>query len=392
MKRLVTVILLVAWTLLASAVGVPAPSAAFGTGSVAAPDARAAYLRTQRTQVTLRLVRALLVERKLDEVKALLEAESKRIESTVTEGALNPDDAKLLYFLGIVEEMSGAAAKRDAIFTRVRRLTPADEFTHLLLGKTFDDLHREDIAEAEYRRVLWLEPTDSGYDVEALARLAQNAYTVRRHKQAAEFFARLLDAIRRHTGRTYSDEAVNHFEYLHAVSLGWAAMSEPRADNWSDALVHCERAWKLSPDDIDAVVLGEQIARSCLDKAKSVELARLWRARSDRVETGLRRRINAEPHEASGHNALAWFLAEVDRGHDEAIRAAERALELEPAQPAYIDTLAECWFKKGDAAAAVKTIRRVVDVNPWANDYYRQQLERFEATLRKTEPERPGAP
>ena len=349
------------------------------------PDARAAYLRTKRTQAVLRLVRALLVDGKLAEARKRLEAERRRIERTASPGTLSPDDARLLYFVGIVEEMSGSAGNRDAVFKRVRELTPTDEFTHLLLGKTFERLHREDIAAAEYRKVLSMEPEDSPYDVESLARLSHAAYTTHRHKQAVELFGKLLAMIRRRPGRTYSEEAIAHFEYLRAVSRGYALLAEGEPESWRHALDACERAWRTSPDDIDAPVLGERIARAYPDEAKSVELTRLWRGRSDRVAKVLRRKINAAPGNAVHYNALAWFLAGLDRNHEEGMRAARRAVELEPGEPAYIDTLAECTFRKGDVAGAVRTIRRVVDLHPYANDYYRQQLERFEAALKKSQ-------
>ena len=83
------------------------------------PDARAVALRTKRTEAVIRLVRGLLIERKLDEARKILESERARIDRTVATRTLSVDDAKMLYFLGIVEEMSGSTVKRDAVFARV---------------------------------------------------------------------------------------------------------------------------------------------------------------------------------------------------------------------------------------------------------------------------------
>ena len=286
--------------------------------------------------------------------------------------------------MGIVHEMGGDRGRRDALFETARKLTPADEFTHLLIGKAFDELHREDISEAALVRVLELAPGGSVDDAEALELLTQSAYTNRRYARAAELSGKLLEMLRRTTSLRVREEFFSHFEYLGLVSLGFALLNEKKPGAWREALAKCERAWKLAPTRIDAPILGERIAGRCPDKMRAKELKATWRERSERVAQVLRRSITANPREAHQYNALAWFLAELDRDPDEGIRAARRALELRPGEPAFIDTLAELQFRKGDVRAAIKTIRRVIDVCPYANDYYRRQLDRFEAALKQS--------
>jgi len=353
-------------------------------------DARLTVLEAERLRALERLIRLLLSEGALDEARKVLEPEVTAITSRAASEAASVAEVRLVYFMGIVEELSHRPADRDARFETARRLTPADEFPNLLLGRYFDDLHREDISEAALARVLELDPEDSAQDAEALGVLMQSAYTNRRFRRAAELSERMLKTLRRTTTLRVPESVFVHYEYLNLVSRGFARLEEKTPDGWREALETCERAWRLDPARIDAAVLGERLAAACPDKARAKDLAATWRKRSVHVVQVLRGAIAAEPRDPQHYNALAWFLAELDRDHDEAIRAAQRALELRPHEPAFIDTLAEVQFKKGDARAAVRTIRRVIDVCPFANDYYRHQLDRFEAALKV--PKAPGVP
>jgi len=368
-------------------------SLAAGAGAAPQPphdDARVVYLQSKRTRTLERLVRVLLSDGKTPEARRLLDGDVKRISALPPEEPLSTDDARLLYLAGVVEELAGAPVRRDELFGTVRRRTPDEEFTHLLLGKTFAGLHRRDIAEAELRKVLALGPEGSVQDAEALERLAHAAWVNREYTGSADFFARLLKLLRTTRLLEVPEQMLAGCEYMSLVSRGHALLEEGRPETWQTGLELCERAWRLSPLRIDAPVLGERLAARCPEAARREELAKTWRDRSERLAESLRRAVRASPRDAHNHNGLAWLFAELGRNHDEGIRAVKRALELRPAEPAFIDTLAELQFKKGDVRAAVATIRRVTDLYPFANDYYRRQLERFEAALQK--PESPGAP
>ena len=157
--------------------------------------------------------------------------------------------------------------------------------------------------------------------------------------------------------------------------------------DWAEALKACEAAWRIDPEGMDACILGERLAAACPEEARREGLAAAWRQRSDYVTATLRGAVAASPRDPARYNALAWFYAMLGRQLPEGLQAATRALELKPAEPAFLDTLAEIQARSGDPAAAAKTLRRVTDLNPWANDYYRRQFDRFDAAAKKT-----GAP
>jgi tetratricopeptide (TPR) repeat protein len=87
------------------------------------------------------------------------------------------------------------------------------------------------------------------------------------------------------------------------------------------------------------------------------------------------------PDATNHHNNAAWLAVNCDRNLDKALAHARRAVELRPKNAAYIDTLAEVQFRRGEFDAAIKTMQRCVELEP-RQPRHREQLERFEAGKR----------
>jgi len=60
------------------------------------------------------------------------------------------------------------------------------------------------------------------------------------------------------------------------------------------------------------------------------------------------------PNAANTRNTLAWILSRSVTSLDEGIKHSEKALELSPNEAAYLDTMAELWFAKGDRKKAIE--------------------------------------
>ena len=111
------------------------------------------------------------------------------------------------------------------------------------------------------------------------------------------------------------------------------------------------------------------------DRAGKKELARMER---ERVGEALQRALARGENDASNLNGLAWVAATNDVFLPEALRAAERAVELEPKNTGILDTLAEVHFRMGQADKAIEVIQRALAIEP--NDtYLNQQLRRFQS-------------
>jgi len=109
------------------------------------------------------------------------------------------------------------------------------------------------------------------------------------------------------------------------------------------------------------------------EKKGKKELARMER---ERVGEALARALARGENDASNLNGLAWTCATNDVYLDDALRAAERAVELEPQNTGILDTLAEVHFRMGHADKAAEVESRALAIEP-TNNYLTEQLNRF---------------
>ncbi|MCP4847786.1 MAG: tetratricopeptide repeat protein [Verrucomicrobiaceae bacterium] len=82
------------------------------------------------------------------------------------------------------------------------------------------------------------------------------------------------------------------------------------------------------------------------------------------------------PERAQHHNNLAWLLSRCAKKLDEGLKHANKAVELEPGNGAFLDTLAETHFQMGNRNQAVAISEKAVAI---LNDdaQVKRQLERF---------------
>ena len=115
------------------------------------------------------------------------------------------------------------------------------------------------------------------------------------------------------------------------------------------------------------------------EKAGEKELAR---AERERVSKALERALARGENDASNLNGLAWICATNDIFLPQALQAAERAAALEPKESGILDTLAEVYFRSGNAAKAVEVETKALALSPDDN-YLKGQIARFNAGMKK---------
>ena len=107
----------------------------------------------------------------------------------------------------------------------------------------------------------------------------------------------------------------------------------------------------------------------------------LW---ADRIFEAVVERFQAVledwPDSALHHNNLAWACARCGRRPDLQMTHARRAVELEPKNTSYLDTLAEVQFLAGHPELALELAEQCVNLNPFSQ-HYREQQERFSAAI-----------
>jgi tetratricopeptide (TPR) repeat protein len=131
-----------------------------------------------------------------------------------------------------------------------------------------------------------------------------------------------------------------------------------------------ERVQQFVPHDGDLVMgaLGRLLK---IDRKAEADAA------FDRGYQALENIVNDFPNAAIYHNNLAWVAARCARRLDDALKHAQKAVELTPDHAGHIDTLAEVHFQRGDRAEAIKLEKRAMELEP-ASNTYKIQLERFE--------------
>lgn len=97
-----------------------------------------------------------------------------------------------------------------------------------------------------------------------------------------------------------------------------------------------------------------------------------------RAEKAFAEEIDQDPDEAVHYNNFAWFYATHDRQLDKGIELVKRAIELAPKTPAYLDTLAELYYRTGDREAAIREIGKAIALEPPHRKYYQDQLQKFQ--------------
>ncbi len=87
--------------------------------------------------------------------------------------------------------------------------------------------------------------------------------------------------------------------------------------------------------------------------------------------------IKNHPNSGTLHNSLAWLNAKCGRRLDEANDHAAKAVAIDEKSSAFLDTLAEVQFQRGDKPAAIATIKKAIEATP-KSDYLKTQLSRFQ--------------
>jgi uncharacterized Ntn-hydrolase superfamily protein len=98
----------------------------------------------------------------------------------------------------------------------------------------------------------------------------------------------------------------------------------------------------------------------------------------ERVGESMRRAIERDEKDASLLNGLAWACATHDIYLADAVKAAERAAQLDPRNVDVLDTLAECYFRAGRAEKAIEVESRAASIDP-KSVYLKDQITRFRA-------------
>ncbi len=108
----------------------------------------------------------------------------------------------------------------------------------------------------------------------------------------------------------------------------------------------------------------------------------LWESRrKDESKQTFEEALRMDPESDVALNRLAWFHAVEGKNLERGIELSKRSLEIRPATPPYLDTLAELYYRNGQHLGAISHIQKAIEVDP-NNRYYRVQLDKFKRSVR----------
>jgi tetratricopeptide (TPR) repeat protein len=180
-----------------------------------------------------------------------------------------------------------------------------------------------------YTRALTVEPMSRGLKARRIAALLNDGSTARAATLAAEAQAQHPEDLR--------------FPRLRARALF-------AAGDKAGAVTMLEPTARANPRDVDT-----QLALADLysDAGRDVE-----------AERTLRQVLTVAPGSAEVLNYLGYLLADRGRALDEAVRLVERALEADPGNPSYLDSLGWAHFRRGDLRQAEKYLTPAAEQLP----------------------------
>lgn len=137
-----------------------------------------------------------------------------------------------------------------------------------------------------------------------------------------------------------------------------------------EALAEIKLAEQIAPGNID---LAEDLVPLLKAQGLSAEADALYE-RAYAIHAPLAQKF---PESPALRNNVAWLSAVSHQRLDEALTNAQKAVELAPKIPSYLDTLAEVHFHQGNRPKAVEFAKQALELTP-GNKLFAQRLTHFE--------------
>lgn len=118
-----------------------------------------------------------------------------------------------------------------------------------------------------------------------------------------------------------------------------------------------QAAFNLLSDAMRQYPQSEELRYSRAMMAESIN-------KLDVLESDLRWIIKKDPDNAQALNALGYTLTDRTDRHQEALELIQRALELKPGDPFYLDSLGWVYYRLGDLDKAEKFLREAMEAQP----------------------------
>lgn len=275
----------------------------------------------------------------------------RHLERAISDGAANTDST--LYFtLGRLYLRTGSPAKAIDVLTRVVNNNPGSVQGRLSLAQAHAAANDVTKAIATLDSIVDEEPRVAS----SLAQYQERAGLL---KQAAQNYTRALALQPMSRELKFRRVAVlfRAKEYTQAAAFAAEAQGQHPEDLRFPRLR--ARAVFETGAAAQALLILEPTAKAYpRDAATQFAMADLYNdaGRDVDAERTLRQLLDIQPGNAEALNYLGYLLADKGRELDEALRLVQRALETDPDNPAYLDSLGWAHYRRGDLDEAEKYI------------------------------------
>lgn len=286
--------------------------------------------------------------------------------------------ALLRYLLAEARRAEGRRELAERLAAEALQLDAERPERHFLTAIELEKRGLFDWAEQEYRHVIEAGPTVSENSLRAATGLAQMLHDQTKDVAAGrvlqEIVAKIDNLIARRPAplpsRPGQSTAVR--DPLRARMEFYFAAHKAQRHDWAAQRIHLDRAVSYDPLDADVLIAMYRFPKA--DPAYRIKTRQLIA----KAASSFRQQIKQAPRDSTPLNQFAWLIGNTEGDIDEAIVASQRSLELVPGAAGYLDTLARCYYAKGDYTQAVRTQQRAADLEPHTLSIQRQ-LEEFRA-------------
>ncbi|MBW3599609.1 MAG: hypothetical protein KY475_20345 [Planctomycetes bacterium] len=278
-----------------------------------------------------------------------------------------------LYLEGDSLERAGRADEGRSLKERASLICLGDVERRSRLAEALDEREQPEAALEQWDLVLQLGPWNAWeggqpWAVSRASRRMGNHLSQTAPLEAAEHWRRWLMYLLK-TNSAFLE--LEHYAQISHLIHKTRARGLAESGDWPGAAAEARLAQKALSGDINFPL---EFVPMLDESGRAAEADEVFRRPFD----AHRRLLEQFPNSAWRHNNLAWLAARCDREPDAALEHAQRAVELSPDKASYLDTLAEVHFRRGDAAEAARLARRCIELEP-DNDFFREQLDRFES-------------
>lgn len=316
----------------------------------------------------------------LDDWQRITEEEAAR-RKEAPEDASSQILAMLTYHYAAICGTAGENERAEKIASRALDLTGDNAFLHYSIA---DSLKKNGLiawAAEEYQRAIDAGPPSDPIRIFCQYFLSEMHHDQGQELEAAQVLEVLVDSLEdKSVQRVLQTRSFTSPASLRARLHYFQAMHYAQQNNARKVLAELDEAARDDPADADVLIALYQLS--------SEESARRRRVSSliKSAASVFSQQIVENPESPTPYNQYAWLVGNSEGDYDQAIEYSHRSLELRPDAAGYLDTLAHCYFAKGDVASAVKYQEKAVRLEPYSGQI-RRKLTLFQETLKASSSE-----